>query len=318
MAINTSYSTPVNGTAAIFSLITLLTANGWKIPAWSDATTLTTPGSPLSSNPYGSSGNGAGNLGNTNAWFRITSPSVNGNTREWLFQRGSADQTWTVSRSRTGFTTGGTASVIPTDATTGQNLLSAAQLFDAVLASRLLIEVDTVTGAWTMFTIVTGGGNTRTFVADEALAAGTFASADTDPYLFTAYYNATGATAPATIPPAFATWYKRTRNGLSGAANNTTTLAAIFNSSAVCIAPPSGTANQPAPEPYSTNEVPIQIPVYRAGATSTTTGWAGFTNGLRWNTVYGRSNGQTLTNGANYWIFVAGTWVPWDSSTPVI
>lgn len=315
MAINTNYSTPANGTAAIYSLITLLTANGWKIPAWSDGTTLTTPGSPLTANPYGSSASGAGNLGNTSAWFRLTSPSVGGYTREWLFQRGAADQTWTVARGRSGFTTGGTAATVPTDST-ATTIISAAALFDSTLLSRLLIAVDTVSGAWTMLTIVTGGGNVRTLIVDEALAAGTYPAADTDPYLYAAYYNATGLGVNSVVSGLPV--YKRSRHGLTNAINTGANLGAIHLSGLIVVAPPTDGTYQLAPEPYGNTEVPVQIPVLKYGVTGQTKGWCGFTAGLRWPSVYGRANGQTLTDGTNFWIFVGGMWAPWDSSAPTI
>lgn len=322
MAINTSYSTPANGTEAIYRLITLLTANGWRIPQWSDATTLTTPAAPLASNPYGAApggwGSGVGNLGNTSAWFRITSPTVGGYTREWLFQRGSADQTWTVARGRTGFTGGApNATTLPTDAT-GVTLINALSLFDTTLTSRLLISVDTVNGAWSMFTVVTGGGNTRTFVCDEALSAGTYPAADADPYIFGLYYNPTGLTPASFATSVPITFYKRTRHGLASPSNASVTLNPIFLYGTSSYAPASGASIQLAPEPYNTTEVPLQIPVFRPGSTGTSTGWCGYSNGMRWCTVWGRSNGQTLTDTINYWIFAGGMWIPWDSSTPTI
>ena len=107
MAIQANTSSPANGTAAIFTLLTRLCAAGWIVKRWSDATTLSSDNVNLTANPYGTSGSGAGNLGNTSAWFRVAAP---GGSREWLFQRGSGDATWTVSRSIAGFT-GGSPSV---------------------------------------------------------------------------------------------------------------------------------------------------------------------------------------------------------------
>ena len=322
MAIATSYSTPANGTTAIWALINLLVANGWTVSAW---TTGSAVGSVVNGaavgNPYTNDSAASTGLANLSAWFRLTYTGSGGYSREWLFQRGSlatADYTWTVSRSRTGFLTGGTATVIPTDATTGQSLMAATQLFDATLASRLLISVNTGNGSWTLLTVLTGGGTTRTFIADEAMAAGTFSAADTDPYVFGAYWTTGGITAPYSVPPTPVTFYKRTRHGLASAANTVITMGPICSTVGTVLAPSTSPTLQVAPEPYGTNEVPIQIPVYKAGATGTATGWAGFTNGLRWSSVYGRSNGQTITDSANFWVYVGGMWVPWDSSVPTI
>lgn len=331
MAISTSYSTPVNGTTAIWTLINLLVANGWTIPAWSDGTLLTTPGSPLVLNPYignaGNGSNGAGSgtasLGNVNAWFRIKAPLEAGFSREWLFQRGAtlatSDYTWTVARSRNG-ATGGTAAVMAGDAVSGLAIFPAAQLFDATLSSRLLISVNPGNGAWSLKTIVSGGGNVRTLIVDEVLAAGTFPAADADPCLSSVYYGATGISAPYNVPALLWTAYKRIKHGLTGAANLSATLGIIVNPTGSVIVAPStsGTTGQIGPEPYATTEVPIQIPVFRPYVVSTLNGWIGFTSGLRLGTVYGRANGQTLTDGINSWVYVGGVWFPWDSSTPTI
>ena len=99
MAIIANTSSPANGTAAILTLLTQLCAGGWIVKRWSDGTTLSSDNVNLTSNPYGSSSSGANNLGNTSAWFRVAAP---GGSREWLFQRGSGDATWTVSRSIAG------------------------------------------------------------------------------------------------------------------------------------------------------------------------------------------------------------------------
>jgi hypothetical protein len=96
MATLTDVSSPANGTAAVYTLLTELCAAGWIVKRWSDATTLSSDNVNLTTNPYGSSGSGAGNLGNTSAWFRV---AASGGSREWLFQRGAGDATWTISRS---------------------------------------------------------------------------------------------------------------------------------------------------------------------------------------------------------------------------
>lgn len=319
MTINASYSTPASGTAAIYSLITLLTANGWTISAWSDATTLVS-GVSLASNPYGSASSGVGNLGNASAWFRITSPTVGGYTREWMFQRGANDYTWSVSRSRLGFTTGGGATTIPTDATSGMALFGSGTLFDAVLSSRLLLSVDTVSGAWSLFTVVSGGGNVRTLIFDEALAAGTYPAADTDPYICAVYYNGTGLDVSAFGLASSVTVYKRTRHGLASPSNAAVSIrhTSTYTGDPLFV-PVSSSSGQIGPEPYGSTEIPLPLPVFRAGAASTSNGWCGYTAGLRWATVWGRSNGQTLSDGSSlYWMYAGGMWMPWDSSTPVI
>ncbi len=80
-------------------------------------------------------------------------------------------------------------------------------------------------------------------------------------------------------------------------------------------APAQSTSAQAGPA-QSGKEIPLRIVVVRGGTASTTTGWVGQTSGLRWSTVGGRANGQTLYDGSSYWCYCAGIWVPWDASTP--
>lgn len=316
MTVQTDVSSPANGTAAIFTLITELCASGWLVTAWSDATTYT-GGVSLGANPYGSASSGAGNLGNTSAWFRIAAPD---GSREWLFFRGSADQTWTISRSKAGFTGGTPNATTAGTATDATALFTNATLFSAT-PGRMFISCDDAApyGFW-MSCITLGGGNVLTFLCDEPLLASSADPADADPYLWWGYYNATGlaASSNAIVNVSGTLLYKR----FTGAGSNQVcsfcclvpyALLGGFNTSA----PPSNSSYQVGMTPLSLTEVPLRIPVVRHGASSSTTGWVGITSRLRWATVHGRLNGQTLAQGASaYWIFMAGAWVPWDSSTP--
>ena len=320
MAVGTSATTPAHGTAAIYSLITELCSAGWLVKAWSDATTYTGSVS-LSSNPYGSSSSGAGNLGNTSAWFRIAAPD---GSREWMFQRGANDYTWTAARSRAGYTGGSpAATTLPTDATTGQALFSAAQLFDSTMAQRWLISTESSSPyGFVAFTVQTGGGAVRTLLFDEPLASGSTETGDDDVVLFGGYYNATGFSAGQFVlnSASTAVGYKRFRHGLSSASNVRVDFLTL-SSNGQQQAPATGSGNQVASGPINSRETPVRIAIGRVGAaSSTSTGWCGFANRMRWSTVWSRSNGQTLYDSTNslYWIYCAGAWVPWDSSTPSI
>lgn len=317
MATVTSFTSPANGTAAIYTLLSFLCSNGWLVKAWSDATTLTS-GVSLSSNPYGSSSSGAGNLGNTSAWFRISAPDA---SREWLFQRGSGDATWTVSRGVSGFSGGSpSATVVGTDST-GQNLLSAGTLFDST-PGRWSITLDSASPyGFFCSTVVIGGGNVRTVLFDEPLISGTYPSSDADPVMFGLYYNATGLAATGAFISTNVTVYKRFRHGLSSPSNvQSNLLGQLLTGVNTQVSPPTGSGNQIGVDPYNTQEIPIPICACKAGAASTSTGWIGVLKRMRGATVHGRSNGQTLYDATNtlYWYYVAGIWVPWDSSTPAI
>jgi hypothetical protein len=323
MTVQTNFSTPATATTAVYTLITALCAAGWVIPAWSDGTTLTTPGSPLATNPYGSAGSGATNLGNTSAWLRLTAPN---GTREWLIQRGTTDVLWTISRSRTGFSGGSpSATVLPTDATTGQAMVANATFFPAVSSTHrwgISLENSAPYG-WTAFLLPIGGGNVITMLFDEPLATASIAATDGDVVLFGSYFNATGFAAAAGFTVAAAstlTCWKRFRHGLASPSNVRVQYLGYYErGSAALVAPASGTS-QCAVDPINSLEAPLPIQVAAIGNPATNTGYCGFLNRHRWCSVSGRSNGQTLYDATNglYWIYLAGLWLSWDSSTPTI
>lgn len=311
MATITHVSSPASGAVAVDALIDTLLAAGWVITRWSDATTYTNAtGAPLSTNPYGSGGSGAGNLGNTNAWFTVRASD---SSREWLFQRGASDAAWTINRSKAGFVgVGAAATTLPT-ATDATALFSAASAFTAT-PGRLFISADDADGyGWRLMCLPVGGGNVLTLLLDVPLDSP--GPSDTDPYLWVGYYNATGLTvyaaAQAALQSGSALIYKRF---VGAGSNQRVTLASLFGAGR--LAPPE--TEQGGALPSSGYDVPLPIPVVRTGAPSTTTGWVGFARGIRWATVQGRASGQTLDGTTEYWIYAAGLWLRWDSSTPTL
>lgn len=315
MAIIANTTSPANGTAAIYTLLTQLCAGGWIVKRWSDATTLSSDNVNLTSNPYGSSSSGAGNLGNTSAWFRVAAP---GGSREWLFQRGSGDATWTVSRSIAGFTGGSPSATTAGTATDATALFSAASLFSAT-PGRWFVSVDDASpNGWTAFAITLGGGNTLTFLADEPLLSGTTASEDTDPYLWIGYYNVSGLAAAAGFLVQTSAQVPAWKRWVSAGSNARVAFGELFFDGNRSGPATNTTTSQLGQTPTSAKEVPLLIAVARPGAASTTTGWVGITSRLRWNTVGGRANGDKLVDGSSHWIYASGAWVPWDSSTPTL
>lgn len=312
MATTTHVSSPATGAVAVDALIDTLLAAGWRITRWSDATTYTNAtGAPLATNPYGSGGSGAGNLGNTSAWFTVRASD---SSREWLFQRGASDAAWTISRSAAGFSPGSPAATALPTATDATALFSAASAFTAT-PGRLFISADDSDGyGWRLMCIPSGGGNVLTLLADVPLDSPD--PADTDPYLWVGYYNATGlsiyAAGVAMQQVGTALVYKR----FVGAGSNQRVALATFYGYAGRLAPPD--SEQGGCLPSSGYDVPLPIPVLRTGAPSTTTGWCGFARGLRWAAVQGRATGQTLDGTTSFWIYAAGLWLPWDSSTPTL
>ena len=313
MATTTHVSSPATGAVAVDALIDTLLAAGWRITRWSDATTYTNAtGAPLATNPYGSGGSGAGNLGNTSAWFTVRASD---SSREWLFQRGASDAAWTISRSAAGFSPGSPAATALPTATDATALFSAASAFTAT-PGRLFISADDADDyGWRLMCCPVGGGNVPTLLADVPLDSPD--PADTDPYLWVGYYNATGlsvyaASAFNNTASSYAQVYKR----FVGAGSNQRVAFVTLITNAGGLAPPD--AVQGGYLPSSGYEVPLPIPVLRTGAPSTTTGWCGFASGIRWAAVQGRATGQTLDGTTQYWIYAAGLWLPWDSSTPTL
>ena len=320
MAILTSATTPATGTEAIFDLIDILCLAGWEIPQWSDGSTLTTPGSPLTANPYGSAASGAGNLGNTGAWFRITAPD---GSREWMFQRNSTDKSWKTYRSRLGFSGGSpSATTLPTDAVSGQLIWNADTWY--LPPGRWLVEAeDSAPYGFTGFTVVIGGGNVRTVLFDEPLVSGSYPAADLDPVLSGVYYNSSGFGPydfyifPGGVPVG----YKRFLHGDVSASNARFSYFFQRSPDGSRVAPAENTVfAQMSPSPYNNSEIPVPIFVATNAPAATNTGWIGVTRTHRWTTVGGRSNGQTLYDSTNnkYWIYCGGLWVQWDNTTPTI
>jgi len=310
MATITHVSSPASGAVAVDALIDTLLAAGWRITRWSDATTYTDKtGAPLATNPYGSGASGAGNLGNTSAWFTVRAPD---SSREWLFQRGSSDAAWTINRSAAGFSPGSPpATALPT-ATDATALFSAASAFSAT-PGRLFVSADDADGyGWRLMCIPSGGGNVLTLLADVPLDSPD--PADTDPYLWVGYYNATGLSiyeaGAATQQNGNARVYKR----FVGAGSNQRVTLATFYGPLGRIAPPESETSGALPS--NNREVLVPVIAMRTGASSTSTGWCGLARGIQWTTVQGRANGQTLAGTGVHWVYASGLWLPWDSSTP--
>jgi hypothetical protein len=315
----TNVSSPANGTAADFTLLTTICSAGWVVKSYGDGLAVYNGAYNLASNPFGTSGSGAGNLGNSNAWWRAAAPD---GSRECLSQRSTTDQTWTKNRSKAGFVGGSpNASTAPT-ATDATALYTAATVYSAP-PGRWFISVDDADDyGWTAFALVPGGGNILTFFADEPLQTGTAPPEDTDPYMWAGYYNSSGLAANGQFvvnPSGSIQVYKRfTAPG----SNHRVTYGVVYDpSTGATLVPASGTGQgQLGPTPVGVKEVPWQIPVSRPinGTYGTSTGWIGVPSRQRYCTVGGRVNGDKLVSGSDNWIYVAGLWVKWDSSTPLL
>jgi len=333
MAVVASVSSPTSGVDAVSAIITALVTSAWVVKGYGTGSSGTGSGAVnlsynTSTNPFATGQVAAGTLSNPQAWARIASPDA---SREWLFQRTSAaagsanDHLWLINRSKAGFSTGGTASVAPTasDSTPlfGTTAPTWSQAFPTT-TWRMFVSVENAAPyGFTVFGITLGGGNVLSILADEPLLTGTSATEDTDPYLWIGYYNAPGLAAPGAFSLGNTTTMVGYKRFVPASSNQRINYGYIYDGAASApVTPPQNTSTgQMGPTPSGVLEVPIRIPVFRNAASSTSSGWCGFTGRHRWSTVGGRTNGQTLANGTSaYWIYAAGVWVPWDSTTPAL
>lgn len=321
MAIVPSESSPANGSAAVFEILNVLCDSGHHVLAWATGTGGTYSGVvDLTANPYGGSGSGAGNLGNNLAWFRARAAD---GSYEVLFQRQTADQTWTIQGSVLGFTGGTPDEDTPPTATDAVTLFSAAQAFPTS-AWRLFVSADDAAPyGFTAYGITLGGGNVLHFIVVEPLRETSIDPADTAPILWWRYYNATGLAA-SYCAIASMTETNLTKRFASAGSNVTVSMllyatwSQIQAFSDMRAAPPETVGSQGGIAPLALTEPPLDIKVVKTGATSSTTGWVGTCQRLRWTTVAGRVNGGMLTGTTHNWINMAGAWVPWGPTEPTL
>jgi hypothetical protein len=213
-------------------------------------------------------------------------------------------------------------------------MLAATTLFPAIaLTHRWVISLESSSPyGWFAFLVPIGGGNITTVLFDEPLSAASVSPLDTDPVI-------SGIVANGAVTPLGVMWasagstllkvWKRNRHGMSGA-NNSRISTMMFIDPAYIGAATTTAAAAPAQavasgyqvgcDPVSQTEFPLPIVMTTTGIPSSAIGYGGICNRLRFCSVAGRNNGQTLYDAANslYWIFAGGMWVPWDSSQPNI
>ncbi len=305
MSYTANQSTPANGAEAIYNLLVRLLAAGWTVLSSSDGTTYNSSGNQLSS---GSSG--AGGLNNTSAWVRVQSPYGAGGT-QWIFQRRADAATWTIQRSRAGFS-GGTpdATTLPTASDT-ITLVNNAAFFESSPGRWNVCCDNAAPYGWHAFEFATGGGNPRTLLMHDPLAAGSYNAADADPVVSVARYT-TGTFTTEWAAQGNSNAQKRVRRGLSSERTDAVGYWTYGDVNLGQVVPP-GTG--PGTDPYDSSEDVLPTAVGKRGASG---GYCGFSTLHRWSTI-GRTTGDTLQVGSEYWICVgASSWLRWDSSTPLV
>ena len=319
---NTVYATTA---AAFYAFKALAKAQGFTVPSSSDGTTYNAAGDQIT---HG--GAGAGGMANSLAWFRLRDPA---GVREWLFQRGStSNHHWWIRYSALARFVGGapSATVGPT-ATDSQNHVGTATAgTDCFLGGggegtlRFQMMVDsTAPYTWYMYAYSTGGSGTRGWIFCDALQAGSYDAADTDPVVLGFFTQAaeifTNATSITTIMQSSATpgtpglfaWIKF---GLAGAGYVGMAVSPIYEGSTNFYAPGGAAQN-----PYSAKDEVFAPMVSRSAVRTAPTGLKGVLQNMRMVGPQHASSGDVINvAGVKDFIVVDKSFAqPWDGTDPL-
>ena len=317
----------VSGSEAMFNLKQALSTSGWKISGSSDATSYDANGDILT--------NGA-MLEATDAWFTVVAPD---DTRQWSFQRGSANTTWTVKRSKSGMSGAVNATTPPSDGEAA-TLVNNEVFFTTNIGNWLVSVVsssaiDNISSSFYAFNVPLGGGNVYSIIYDEPVLSGSYNTLDQDPHISYANYYSTGYAngggknfdnqSSLGSLGQDGRHVKRVRHNMSSPVNQPSFASihsepvSAFNN--VTWAPPVNASNTLNLSPYDSKEATILVPYGRSVyGPPTYSGFWGYGTHVRHGTTLAsvRTNGQTMDATSRYYIFAAGWWFPWDSSTPAI
>ncbi len=303
MAYLEDLTTPATGNAAMKRLKDRLVAAGWTVAASGDGRSA-----------YGASSDvitadsGAGSLDASGAWMRLRMGG--GATRELLFVRGSSSTTWTVRYSAAGFSDGSppSATTAPT-AADQQNLISASQLLPTDGGYRWLVCAEDA-APWHFWAgaMPTGGGAARTLIGLWPMRSGSYPSADTEPYVAIAAYDAGGvATATRMSTP-------YTGTGPSGFVSGTWRWTSFARVDAwVGVISAIGPAS-------SGEDLPAEILCVAFSSGPAYFGPRGYVRDARWvltNTTTS-PHGTHLEQGSRYWVRIGDLWLPWGSTPPAL
>lgn len=299
MTVLTSVSTPSTGDDAIFALKQQAVTAGWSVPASGDGVATYGAASDVITTSAA--------LGTSGAWFRLKMP---GATRELLFTRKATATAWTIKYSVVGFVGGSPSPTVSPTATDSQTLIDGT-LLGADGAYRWLVSFDDAApyelwaAGHTIGTLTPNGG-----IALLAMETGSYASADTDPYVA---YAKSGSV--------FA------RDALGGNVNTGPCFSGLFGAtwSSAPFAHPvidgaygayTFVANSGRMSSVSAQEVPIDIPCVNG-----TYGHKGRVRGAKYagSLVATAPWGTHLTDGNGaYWLRVGDLWLQWDVTVPAL
>lgn len=269
---------PTTGAVAMFNLQQALKQAGWIVVQWTDGTTLNT-----NSSGWASGAAGANGAGNNNNWLRITDPS---STREYIFQRGTANTSWRVKMSHSAKFTGGSpsATVAPTATdqlhlSTGDDVPTFVTFFptDGTYKQNLVTDADAPYD-WAMVVVPNGGGSCRAMYYLNGVT-GRYPSAEVAPYITGMPNSALTLSALSTLTASSTIgqgWYKK---GLGGEAQVTFRAGALAFGGSTLV-------DALGINPINGNDNPIEVFVGRLGADGNG-GFKIYLNSslVRWSTV---------------------------------
>ena len=305
-------NSPATGAEAMFSLKEVMKTAGWTVISSSDGTTYNAAGDEISS---GSSG--AGGMANSLAWFRIRMPTTDSVTREFVFQRStSLNYQWRIKYSFSATFSGGSPDATTTPDATDEQFpagggTSGSPSFTTIMTTDGTTTSSVAAGGsaegytFYLLNFPAGGGTPNCFCYLDRMVAGTFPSADVDPYVMK-FGNQAPTIANIQITNITEAFLAKGLGGESW----TNVAGCIPEDNSTYLAGALGT------NPHTGNDDSISISWARRSALGGTAGWKGVSSMLKMNGV-SRTTGDTLTVSTTRDRFIASDVnIPWDGSVP--
>lgn len=307
-------NTPATGSVAIYGLISTLIAAGWTKIKDSDGTTYSSGGVAVSSGAAGAAG-----LGNDRAWINMRAPgAVAGSTREIIFQRGNgSDLNWRIVYSSTGFALGSPSATQTTSAADEQVLMgggtAASPSFGSMFNSNNLYKAHYCADNANNYSFYAlfpnnGTGLVGAVFSMDAMLAGTFPSADIDPYVFyITTYSGSDKMLASNLTTDTGAFKGYLAKGLPGVGFVELSSHQFTNSGGTTVVPGALGSNA-----HTNEDEELPFNLWRRGALTSPTGWKGVSSLYRWMGT-NRTFGNTLSSLSR--IVVGPVSLPWNGAT---
>ncbi len=339
-----SFSTnnnPTTGSRAVYLFLATLVAAGWTKTKDSDGSTFSALGTQITSGASGTNG-----LANNSAWFVLRAPAVLGQQRSFCFQRGTTNQAWRIKYSYAAGFVGGSPTSIQVPSATDEVIVrgggsDASPTFENVLQTDgsyrfNVCAGDTTVGYgfyWLGWTATGNPANQGVAFMLDVLAPGSYPSADLDPAVI--YTDVGGSLWYNTKLPyqngTNAACQVRAYFGLGGVATWTSLIAAYYcdawqpNSYAMAGFAESGGLFTNGTNGWTSKDDLVPVPYGRPkscqnyGPAVNTYGWKGIGQLVKYAAVLrGHMDTLSVDGGTKNYVWLNGTALPWDGSTPTI